>query len=58
LERAWQVTLQKQVDNVISVQGVVHIRASKQYVDVALSSGGDSGGRLMFNDTREFCKSL
>jgi hypothetical protein len=59
LERAWQLALGKQVDSVISAQGVVvRIWASKQFVDGVLSGGGDSGGRLVFNDTREFCRSL
>jgi hypothetical protein len=51
--RAWQVALQKQANSAISVQGVVaRIYASKQFVDGVLSGGGDSGGRLVFNDTR------
>jgi U4/U6.U5 tri-snRNP-associated protein 1 len=59
LERARQAALQKQAESVIGPQGVVaRIAASKQSADGVLSGTGDSGGRLVFSDTGEFCRSL
>jgi U4/U6.U5 tri-snRNP-associated protein 1 len=59
LERARQAALQKQAESAIGPQGVVaRVAASKQSADGVLSGTGDSGGRLVFSDTGEFCRSL